>query len=83
MVPIRLPPGESWTNVDTGEVLFRGQVTSERLPIPIIAPAEGATCAAHTITRHRPVGRWPSVAADPQLKALLAPPAGRDDMLAG
>ena len=56
MVRIRLPPAKSWTNVDTGEVPFRGQVISESLPIPMIAPAEGATCAAHTITRHHSVG---------------------------
>jgi len=32
MVRIHLPPAESRTNVDTGEVPFRGQVTSESLP---------------------------------------------------
>ena len=83
MVRIRLPPAKSWTNVDTGEVPFRGQVISESLPIPMIAPAEGATCAAHTITRHRPVGRWPSVAADPTQRPRQGHRLSRANITAG
>ena len=48
-VRIHLSPAVSRTNVDTGEVPFRGQVTSESLPIPMIAPAEGGQEPRHLV----------------------------------